>query len=299
MAREALLAALRRTMPGAVDERGGNAALLPRSESELARAMQLARELGARLAPPGAEAGTGAPIAIDLQRMSAVLGFDDASRIVHVQAGCALAAVERELEPRRLTLALREAPEAIDVGTWLALGAPGAPAAADDVVSHLFAGLSVVWPDGSIAHVRPAPRRAVGPDLAGALIGARGRLGVITAVHLTARARIVTATHTYEMPSEDAARHTLAWIRGRGVRPHASLVEGTLLHLELSAEGPLAGAWRAAVLRTVDERGGVPVSAPVAAPVRTWQPRPPAAIVDQLSRALDPRGVLSPSGGPS
>src|SRR5688500_8139366 len=278
MAHEALLAALRRTMPGSVDERGGGAALLPRSEAELSRAMQLARELGARLAPPGAElgGGGGAPIAIDLQRMSAVLGFDDASRIIHVQAGCAVAAVERELEPRRLTLGLRESPAAIDVGTWLALGAPGAPAAADDVVSHLFAGLSVVWPDGSIAHVRPAPRRAVGPDLAGALIGARGRLGVITGVHLAARARVATATHSYEMPSEDAARSTLAWIRGRGVRPHAALVEGTLLHLELCAEGPLAGAWRAAVLRTVDERGGVPVTAPVAPPVRAWRPQPPA-----------------------
>src|SRR5688572_10610795 len=147
MPAEALLAALRRALPGAIDARDARAALLPRSEAELATALRLARELGARMAPPGAEAPaslgaaggdtvvtSGVAIAIDLQRMSAVLGFDDASRILHVQAGCALANVERELGGRGLTLGLREAPLEIDVGTWLALGMPGAPSADDDPV---------------------------------------------------------------------------------------------------------------------------------------------------------------------
>src|SRR5689334_18764996 len=116
MAREALVAALRRAMPGALHEADGRAALLPRGEQELADAIRVARDRGARLLPPGHDAGGADGVPIDLQRMREVLGFDEESRIVHVQAGAPVTAVDKELAARGLGLGLRDDPGALDVG---------------------------------------------------------------------------------------------------------------------------------------------------------------------------------------
>lgn len=292
-ARGTLLAALRQQLPAIVHEADGRAVLVPRNEYELADAVRLAGEIGAELAPPGAPRNGGSrALAIDLQRMGAVLGFDEGSRILHVQGGCSLATIERELGGRGLTLGVREVALELDAGTWLAVGAPGARDPADDPVDHLVAGLGAVLPDGTVMHVRPAPRRAVGPDLAGAMIGARGRLGVITSVHFAARARTHVRVVSFEMPSRETAGHALAWIRGIGVRPLRAEVNDHVLRLELAADGPLAGAALAAVERTVAERGGVPLARASEAAVGPLPMATPGPTLEMLARSLDPRGVL-------
>jgi alkyldihydroxyacetonephosphate synthase len=57
------------------------------------------------------------------------------------------------------------------VAAWLAAGAPGAREAWLDPADHLVAGCLVRLRDGSRFEVRPAPRRAVGPDLVALVIG--------------------------------------------------------------------------------------------------------------------------------
>jgi alkyldihydroxyacetonephosphate synthase len=61
------------------------------------------------------------------------------------------------------------------LGEWLARGAPHARDRWRDPADHLLAGLEAELPDGRTLVVRPAPRRATGPDLVGLVVGAEGR----------------------------------------------------------------------------------------------------------------------------
>jgi alkyldihydroxyacetonephosphate synthase len=100
-----------------------------------------------------------------------------------VAGGVRLAELERTLADAGLTLDVDPLP-ATTVAEWLAAGAPGAPDPWRDPADHLVAGLDAVLGHGKGGRrsfvVRPAPRRAVGPDLAALLLGAKGRFGHIT-----------------------------------------------------------------------------------------------------------------------
>jgi alkyldihydroxyacetonephosphate synthase len=290
--------ALARELPGALQEGAGRAVLLPRSEAELSDAMRIAARVGARFVPPGGAEVEDA-IAIDLRRMCDVLAFDDTSHLVHAEAGVTLAELEDELSRRGQTLDL-DAPSEEAIGAWLARGAPGARPRGDDPVDQWVAGASAVLPDGRILHVRPAPRRAVGPDLVSALVGARGRLGVITSVHLVTRRRGEELALAFRFDGREdgraAAAAALAWMRGRGVRPATSYLAGTdggiVLALRLGGEKALRDARTAVARRCAEERGGVEID-PLDTPARPAPTAPkPSRIVEDLARALDPDHVL-------
>ena len=170
------LRAVRRDLPGALQEADGGAVILPTSRDQVALALSLAHQYRQALRTPGQPARAGA-IAVDLQRMTDVIKFDEPSRIAHVQAGMRVHALEDELRRRGLSLGAHSSARDFGVGEWLALGAPGARDNADDPVDQIVAGLEVVLPDGREVLLRPAPRRAVGPDLVAAFIGARAALG--------------------------------------------------------------------------------------------------------------------------
>ncbi|MFW6067348.1 MAG: FAD-binding oxidoreductase [Myxococcota bacterium] len=289
MGREAFLAEVRRTLPGTLEEDGSTALLLPRSAHEVAVAMQLARRLDGPVIVPGGEAQEGA-VHLDLRRLGEVIAFDDASRLVHVQGGMEVSALEDALRARGLTLGMTEAAPDVALCEWLAVGAPGSRDHADDPVDQLVAGLEVVLPDGRPLAIRPAPRRAVGPDLTSAQVGARGALGVIIGAHLVVRARRAAQEVAHVFPTREAAESARAWIRGRGVRPaHTRVVdvaEGSVLHVRLEAEGALARASLAVVAKTARERNGVPYPADEVPQPRAADAPPAAPIVHLLGDAL-------------
>src|SRR6185436_3268473 len=70
------------------------------------------------------------------------------------------------------------------VSSWIAGGARGAPDPWSDPVDHLVAGFTARLPSGAELEVRPAPRRAVGPDTFALFLGTAGRVGKISAAHL-------------------------------------------------------------------------------------------------------------------
>jgi alkyldihydroxyacetonephosphate synthase len=289
------LAELRAKLAGAVEEAGGRTVVHPASAAELAAVVQLARRHRAPLDPPGA---TGRPqaVAVELDRMSGIVAVDDASQIVHVQAGARLAAVEDELRRRGLTLATDGAPDDETVGGWLARGAPGARDHEDDPVDQVVAGLEAVLPDGAELAIRPAPRRAVGPDLVSAMIGARGRLGILTGAHLVARRYAPSRDCFFLFPTRAAAESARAWMRGRGVRPAATRIadapEGASLRVRLQGENALLAARVETARRTAIERGGAEID-PVEAPaLRDTPTSAESEIVLALARRLDPDGIL-------
>lgn len=295
MPADAFVQELCRTLPEAVEQGDGGVALLPRSTSDVITMVRLACSAGARLTPPGAEPRDGA-LVVDLQRMNEVIAVDDTSHLVHAQAGITVGALEAALRPRGLTLGLLGPPPEVALGRWLALGAPGARDHANDPVDQLVAGLEAVLADGRPLTVRPAPRRAVGPDLVGALVGGRSRIGIVTAAHVVARRRLRSWELTFLFGAHEAAQATRAWVRGRGVRPAAAHVvdapEGAALRLRIEGEGELGDA-RARVARAVaQDWGGVEVPPDEAPALARPVPPPPSRVVATLAEALDPRGVL-------
>ena len=116
---------------------------------------------------------------------------DTQTQLVHTRGQATLAEVERALAASGLSLALREgAPprESTTVAAWIAAGAQGAPDPWEDPVDHLVAGFTATLRSGAGLAVRPAPRRAVGPDLFALFLGQQARVGVIASAHLRGQA---------------------------------------------------------------------------------------------------------------
>jgi alkyldihydroxyacetonephosphate synthase len=125
--------------------------------------------------------------------VSAWRTLDRASLLVEVDAGTTLGTCEAALRAEGLTLGLEAADEALAVGPWLARGAPGARDPWTDPADHLVAGLTATLHDGRTLSVRPAPRRAVGPDLIALVVGMEERYARVERawlrVHLVNAAR--------------------------------------------------------------------------------------------------------------
>lgn len=106
-----------------------------------------------------------------------MIELDEESLLVHAKAAERLADLEAELAAKGLTLDLATIPDAA-VGAWLEAGAEGARSAWLDPADHLVAGITT-----SRFSVKPAPRRAVGPDLLSLVLGAQ-KIGCGPFVHI-------------------------------------------------------------------------------------------------------------------
>ena len=110
--------------------------------------------------------------------MNAWRTLDRASLLVEVDASTTLGECEAALRGEGLTLGLEAVgplATGLVVGTWLARGAPGARDPWEDPANHLVAGLTATLHDGRTLTIRPAPRRAVGPDLIALVVGMEDR----------------------------------------------------------------------------------------------------------------------------
>jgi len=85
---------------------------------------------------------------------------------------------EHRLRGEGLTLDA-QLPPGVPLSAWLARGAPGARDRWLDPADQLLAGLDATLHGGRPLSIRPAPRRAVGPDLTALFVGAGTRFGTI------------------------------------------------------------------------------------------------------------------------
>ncbi len=113
-------------------------------------------------------------------RMKRVIDVDIVSGTVTCQTGLTMAELCRELEERGFSIGLPTRPwRAEPLGAILAAAldahwGPPYGAMEDQVVA-----VGVVLPDGTIAHSKAAPRKAVGPDMDRVFLGSRGRFGIV------------------------------------------------------------------------------------------------------------------------
>jgi alkyldihydroxyacetonephosphate synthase len=124
-------------------------------------------------APPSALARVPTSISRDS------IQVDHQSLLACIEGPTDLGIAERFLNVRGLTLDVRLPAPSPTLADWLALGAPGARDRWLDPVDQVVAGLDATLADGRSLHLRPAPRRAVGPDLTALLVGAHERVGKI------------------------------------------------------------------------------------------------------------------------
>lgn len=117
-----------------------------------------------------------------------VRSIDRASLLAEVDGTTSMIDVESALLASDLTLDL-DAPFEGSVAAWIAAGAPGSRSPWLDPADHLIAGFVAKLADGRELVLRPAPRRAVGPDLLALIFGTGGRFGEITSAWLRVHPR--------------------------------------------------------------------------------------------------------------
>jgi alkyldihydroxyacetonephosphate synthase len=125
-------------------------------------------------------------VTIDLKRLNKVLAIDDVSKLATVQAGMNGERFEAHLNNLRYTAGhLPQSLSMSTVGGWASCRGAGQASGRYGKIEDIVVGLKVALPDGELLTIRPAPRRAVGPNLQELFLGAEGTFGII--VELTLR----------------------------------------------------------------------------------------------------------------
>ncbi|HRC56983.1 MAG TPA: FAD-binding oxidoreductase, partial [Kofleriaceae bacterium] len=146
-------------------------------------------------------------VVLATRRLAQVVQLDETSLLVEAQAGLGGLELERILARRGLSVG--DYPPVVlssTLGGILAVRTPGKSSARHGFFEDAVVAVSAVLANGRLVHTRLAPRRATGPDLARALCGSEGIIGIITSavlrVHRKPEARFLGA---YLLPSIDAA----------------------------------------------------------------------------------------------
>ncbi len=158
----------------------------PRLGAELGKGVDVARALMRTFDPHGIlNPGSLMPRADDPKRepLPVVdrprLIIDKVSLLAEANGAVSMGEIEREANAHDLTLGL-ELREMETLSDFLAHGAHGKYDAWADPADHLVAGFEATLPSGELLVVRPAPRRAVGPDLFALAFGMEHRIVNIT-----------------------------------------------------------------------------------------------------------------------
>jgi alkyldihydroxyacetonephosphate synthase len=131
-----------------------------------------------------------------------MIELDLESLLVHVAGGDRLADVEAALSKDGLTLDLSTIPD-LTVAAWLESGAQGARSAWLDPADHLVAGFTANARDHTASFtIRPAPRRAVGPDLLVLVLGVKGLLKLESVWLRVHRTNVVRPLARFESSDE-------------------------------------------------------------------------------------------------
>ncbi|HEX7666962.1 MAG TPA: FAD-binding protein [Polyangiaceae bacterium] len=142
------------------------------------------------------------------------VAIDRTSLLAEASGDATLGEVERAANVVGTTLGFAIENRSETVKDFVAKGAHGLVDPFVDPADHLLAGFEATLASGETLAVRPAPRRAVGPDLVALVFGAEGRVADVTRawlrVHLRQARRPTTAPARFDRtPGYDDGEKTL------------------------------------------------------------------------------------------
>lgn len=159
----------------------------PRSTDQVRALVEWANRHSTSLVPYGGGSGVlggvaaSGAVVVELRAMDQILDFDEKSRLVRVQPGMLGPDLDKAL--RSWGYMLGHEPQSVrisTVGGWVATRAAGQLSARYGGIEDLLVALEAVLPTGAVVRSKLTPRRAVGPDVAGLLVGSEGALGIVT-----------------------------------------------------------------------------------------------------------------------
>lgn len=212
-------------------------------------------------------------VVCDLSQLTGIVALSEEDLMVSVRAGMLGLELENELNQHGLTLG--HSPQSLDrstVGGWIATRATGQFSSRYGGIEGLLVAVEVALPAHGLVRTPLAPRPALGPDLAGLLVGSEGTYGIVTEatlrVHPLPEQRQLEAVRFDDVDSMVSAMRE---IMHRGLRPfvvrgydhaeteHLSRGEVDGCVLLLGTEGVVAEVVQAehtAALREADRQGG-------------------------------------------
>ena len=178
-------------------ERFPDGVAYPASEEEVEGIIAYGRETGARIIPYGGGSsvvghinpmiGEQPVLTVDMSRLSRLLDLDETDRLATFGAGVSGPHIEAQLRAQGYTLwHFPQSFEYSTLGGWIATRSSGQQSIHYGRIEDLFAGGSLVSPDGKL-DLPPFPASAAGPDLRQLVLGSEGRLGVITSATMRIR----------------------------------------------------------------------------------------------------------------
>ena len=223
------------------------ALLRPANTAQVSAALRICRAHRVPVVPQGGLTGlaggavpTPGAVALSLERMNAIEALDPVARVITVQAGATLQAVQEAAQAAGCLFGVDlGARGSCQIGGNLATNAGGNGVVQFGMMREQTLGLEVVLADGTVLDMlRPMVKNNTGYDLKHWFIGAEGTLGIITRAQLrlqpaqTARATALAAVPdvnsalellgrlqarcpggvaAFELMWDDFVRHALAW----------------------------------------------------------------------------------------
>ena len=160
----------------------------PTSTDEVAAVLRYANRERVPIVPFGGGSGVcggvlppAGAIVVDMRRMDQLLELNELALQARVQAGMYGHHFEAALAARGYSMG--HWPQSVSISTvggWVATRAAGQFSTRYGSIEDMLLGLEAVLPDGRVVRIKPAPRRATGPDLRHVFLGAEGTIGIVT-----------------------------------------------------------------------------------------------------------------------
>ena len=205
---------------------GAGIVALPKSTHEVCAIVSLCRAHQVPIVPHGGRtglAGAGASepgqLIVDLKALNKIVALDADTGTICVQAGATLQQVQEACAAHGLTPGIDLAARGTaTIGGMIATNAGGMEAFRCGVMRHRVLGLEAVLPDGSLlADMTRVSKANEGLDIKHMLVGAEGRLGIVTAAVLKLDALPgATATALASFESAAAAVEAFHCLQARG-----------------------------------------------------------------------------------
>ena len=163
--------------------------VFPRSTEEVARIVKAAYEFGVALTPSGGRTGLSAgavaangEVVVSLDKMTRVIEFFEADRLVHVEAGMVTEALQNFAEDQGLYYPVDFASAgSSQIGGNIGTNAGGIKVIRYGMTRQWVLGLTVVTGTGEVLHLNQGMmKNATGYDFRHLMCGAEGTLGIVT-----------------------------------------------------------------------------------------------------------------------